>query len=620
MPDPFYDDRATRRAKQGLLDCGLLDSGLLDSGLLARAAEPGVPDVIQRSWRRCLSISVPSVRVDVAYRDAVDRHGQLLEAARPVFERIGAHLAGMGVALFLSDKTGQIVLRHISERHQRDIYDGASAAEGFDFAETSIGTNGLGTVLEERRPVFVRGSEHFNEALESLACAGVPIFKPYTRQVVGSFALACRAEIASALMYGVALDIGRQIETNIASMQGDSERALAHAYLTANQSRRDPVMVVSGSSALANTAGLQYLSNESHALLWDYLLTQPGSDVPTQASVPVEGGRHEAIIQRVTGTDEHATYLLRFLATSTQTAPDPTGHPSGRRQRRSIPRTAIPAAGSLHPVTAIDHQLAAAASAACLAIDGLPGTGKRTAAKKLLHRFHNAEHPLVVDLAAAPRQSPDWYQQAANELAAGRGVILTHLQDLPPRQVNLVKALVQQAATAPPDHQPHPSPANCSLIITVDLTTSPPHVETLLRQVAAVITLPALSAMRDHIPAIATQMLSQLPTRHHPTRLSTTTLQALMRWSWPGNLTELRTTLEQTTQRKPTATISPGHLPLHIQAAVQRRTLSGIQSVERDAIIAALHHANGNRSAAANALGLGRTTLYRKLRAYQIQT
>jgi transcriptional regulator of acetoin/glycerol metabolism len=379
-------------------------------------------------------------------------------------------------------------------------------------------------------------------------------------------------------------------------------------------------MVVSEHSALANTIGLQYLSHESHALLWDYLLARPGADVATQASVPVEGGRREAIIQRVTGVAEEATYLLRLLPSSAETAQGPTRRASGHRQRRPAARPAAPEARSLHPVMAIDDQLTATArTAVCLAIDGAPGTGKRTAAEKLLHRLHSADRPLAVNLSVA-RGSPVWYRQAANALAAGRGVILIHLKDLPRRHVNLVKALAQHAATARPDHESNSSPSRCSLVLTVDLATSPPHIETLVRQVAAIVTLPTLSAMRDQIPRIAIQMLSELPTCHRPSQLATTALQALMRWSWPGNLTELHTTLEQTAKRTTGPTVHPGHLPLHIQTAAQRRSLSDMQSAERDAIIAALHRAGGNRSAAATALGIGRTTLYRKLRSYQIQT
>ena len=50
------------------------------------------------------------------------------------------------------------------------------------------------------------------------------------------------------------------------------------------------------------------------------------------------------------------------------------------------------------------------------------------------------------------------------------------------------------------------------------------------------------------------------------------------------------------------------------------RALSGIELAECDAIVAALRRANGNRAAAARDLGIGRTTLYRKLRAYRIDT
>ncbi len=59
-----------------------------------------------------------------------------------------------------------------------------------DFSEESIGTNGLGTPMQEGSAVFVRGAAHFNEALESLACAGVGIRHPVTGRVIGSLSLA----------------------------------------------------------------------------------------------------------------------------------------------------------------------------------------------------------------------------------------------------------------------------------------------------------------------------------------------------------------------------------------------------------------------------------------------
>ena len=45
-----------------------------------------------------------------------------------------------------------------------------------------------------------------------------------------------------------------------------------------------------------------------------------------------------------------------------------------------------------------------------------------------------------------------------------------------------------------------------------------------------------------------------------------------------------------------------------------------IETAEREAIVTALRRAGGNRTKAAAALGIGRTTLYRKLKEYRIPT
>jgi transcriptional regulator of acetoin/glycerol metabolism len=62
------------------------------------------------------------------------------------------------------------------------------------------------------------------------------------------------------------------------------------------------------------------------------------------------------------------------------------------------------------------------------------------------------------------------------------------------------------------------------------------------------------------------------------------------------------------------------HLPKHLQQAPPRRHLTLIESAERDAIIRAMDVAEGNKSEAAELLGIGRTTLYRRLRQLGLDT
>lgn len=612
VPEIVYDDRRTRQTREDLLRNGLY---------AAPAPEAEVPAVILRSWRRCLSVSVPQSRVTVPYLDAVDRHARLIDAATPVIDRVAEHLDGIDVAMFLSDHKGQIILRHVNDRRQRNVFDNASAAEGFDFSENTIGTNGLGTVIAERQPVFVRGSEHFNEALESLACAGVPIFKPNTRKVVGSFAFACRSDAANALQFAMARDVGRRIEASLADMQGHRDRALARAYLAARQSEREPVIVLSQRSALANTLGLQYLTNEFHAVLWDALRGTQATDSPARRSVPVGGGYREAIVERVAGTGDDAAYLVRLLPAdrSALASAAPLRHSTvPRRSAPSRPAPSQTPPEPVHPSEQVSDQVATVARLGeCLVVDGRSGTGKLTVALAVLSRFHQAEPPLVIDIAVEIQGDGSWHRQAAMALSSGRGVILAHLQDLPARQVNLVKGIAQRAQ-AGPAAQGGPETATCLLAMTVNLADSPDHVVSLVSQIATVVELPTLRTMTSQIPRIVRRTLADMPISRRPAGFSTGALQALMRWDWPGNFTELRRTVEQLAHRMPGQSVDACHLPAQFQAAWPGRPLSMMESAERETIIAALRQCGGKKSEAAAALGIGRTTLYRKIRIHRI--
>lgn len=86
---------------------------------------------------------------------------------------------------------------------------------------------------------------------------------------------------------------------------------------------------------------------------------------------------------------------------------------------------------------------------------------------------------------------------------------------------------------------------------------------------------------------------------------------------WPGNLRELHDVVAQAARGRIHRDIIDIDLPQTLQRTPPR-TLSGMEVAERDAIIAALQSANGNKAAAAIRLGVGRTTLYQRLRRYRL--
>ncbi|MGY2083991.1 sigma-54-dependent Fis family transcriptional regulator [Blastococcus sp. SYSU DS0539] len=571
---------------------------LLAQGLLAHP-EPtrGVPEVIERSWRRCVGEAVPTAPGSVRYSGAVQLDPRLREAAAPVLDRLSEHLADVRVAMFVSNERGEIAMRHAPGSGQLSVLDRASAAEGFDFSEGSVGTNALGTVIEERRAIVVRGSEHYNDLLQRVTCAGTPIHEPFTRRILGSFSLACEAEEASPLMVAITSDVGRQIEANLTAMLGAREQQLIRAYLAADQAGGEPVIVVNERTVFANTAGLPHLTPESHALLWTHLSEAPPARGPVRTRVPLQAGWRDVVLEPVGEASAGAAYCIRVLPGAPAEAPDEA---AARRRRRAVEGAPV------HPVVAVHRQLVTAVRhGEVVALDGGPGAGKLHTARAVLATRTGQSAPLVVDLAtAAP--GAEWFRPVVVALDAGRAVVLRHLQDLAPEDVNRAKAVAERAAggAAP-------------LVVTVQLAAAPEPVQDLLAQVATVVELPPLRELRGRIPELVAGILAGLPGEAARTRFSSEALQALMRWSWPGNLAELRHLVESLARRHPGGTVRPGDLPARVQAPAGRQ-LSMMESAERAAILTALRRCEGNRSRAAEVLGIGRTTLYRKMQQHHI--
>lgn len=577
--DVLRDQKRTRRALEQLVDRGLL---------AAPVSSTGVRDVIERSWRRCVGDGVPVSAQSIPYQEVGDLQPRLRMAAAPVLERLGDDLSNVRVAMFLSDKHGRIIMRQVSEPAQRALLDNAYAAEGFDFSEGTIGTNGLGSVARERMPILVHGTEHYNEVLEVFTCAGTPIFEPFTRQLLGTFALACFADDANPLMCAMATDVGRQIEGNLAALLGAHERTLIKSYLLATRSDHEPVIVVTERTAFANTAGLAYVSAEVHAVLWTHLTEaglRPGRH---RLRVPLPAGWCDAVIEHVDGAGPTGSaYCIRLLG-----APGVALEPVHRTTRMGLPRSAP----RLHPQPDVDKQLGTAVRfGECLAVDGAPGTGKLHAAAAALTRVTGSA-PRLVDLARS-----DCLPSLDD--GDGRGVVLQHLQDVSPRVVNQIKAAIGDAAVP--------------VAVTVDLGAADEHVRALVAQACTIVRLPSLREMHAEVPGLVNDILREVP-QPRATGFSSEALQLLMRWSWPGNIAELRHTVEQVARRTAGRTVGVGDLPVPIQQ-VPPREFGMIESAERELIVTALRRADGNRTKAAEALGIGRTTLYRKLQAYGIR-
>lgn len=141
------------------------------------------------------------------------------------------------------------------------------------------------------------------------------------------------------------------------------------------------------------------------------------------------------------------------------------------------------------------------------------------------------------------------------------------------------------------------------------------------------ITLPPLRERIEDVEFFANHFLKEYALSYEKTRLTLSkhALMQLVRHDWPGNIRELRHVIERAVILCDAKTIKPEHIILGPGISLQSNQNTSIEAIpniielEKETIQKALAKTGGNLSKAARELGLGRTTLYRKMQKLNIR-
>jgi sigma-54 dependent transcriptional regulator, acetoin dehydrogenase operon transcriptional activator AcoR len=139
---------------------------------------------IERSWRRCLANGRrpgDSVAFDVvpaqAERRAREANHELLQAARPVLDRLSRAIAHSRYFAILTDSKGVVIdVNGVIDRS--DPRAGLITRIGVDLSERAVGTSAIGAALAELQPVWLHRGEHFFDVNGAYSCAGAPVMAP----------------------------------------------------------------------------------------------------------------------------------------------------------------------------------------------------------------------------------------------------------------------------------------------------------------------------------------------------------------------------------------------------------------------------------------------------------
>jgi two-component system response regulator HydG len=138
------------------------------------------------------------------------------------------------------------------------------------------------------------------------------------------------------------------------------------------------------------------------------------------------------------------------------------------------------------------------------------------------------------------------------------------------------------------------------------------------------IKLPPLRERKSDIPVLVSTFLEKFSeSKAHARVISEDAMRRLMTYDWPGNVRELENAVERAVALGSGPILHVGDLPSNLQYAQPERfpeqqgELVPLEELERRAIFNALRETSGDKLAAARLLGIGKTTLYRKLKQYE---
>ncbi|NWJ74592.1 Fis family transcriptional regulator [Pseudonocardia sp. ICBG1122] len=565
----------------------------------------GVAGHVLASWERCVSRGVPQTAIDNQFFSELDLAGRTVRCAEPVIDRLVEQLADIPMCVALTDSNARLLARRDGNRSFGRVTDRVNFAQGFGYAEDSVGTNGVGTVLESGHSVHIVGAEHYHDSLQDFACAGAPVRDPFTGRIEGVLDISCLAVHSTPVLHSLVRSAAAAIEQNLVADRDESHQALFDLYSRVDARARDGVFAIGPRLTMFNHRLSLLLDGAERETLQDHVrfLMQHHTSVDDHVDLP--SGRRVRL--RATAVPIGGGVAGMVGVVGPVTVPGPgvplvRARPAGAEQRPHAVESS--SAGWLRAVATVENALAGGES---VMVFGEPGSGRFDLVEQVHHRLSPDGQVVAVAPTAVVRDPAGVLRMIADGHRSGVLHVLRDLHEAPAGAAARLADLVADLDDPP---------RLVATSTTTDGGGGPAGSLELLGVFTVSATVPPLRNRTADLPALVRALLDDLAP-HREVRLARDAQQVIAAFDWPGNVRQLRSALAAALQARPVGTIEVADLPPYCQSTL-RTPLRWVDQAERDAVVAALREAGGNRKAAAVALGLARSTLYRKIKQYGI--
>ncbi|XLV71248.1 sigma-54-dependent Fis family transcriptional regulator [Ralstonia syzygii subsp. celebesensis] len=610
-----------------------------DAPVAGPLAGPAADPSIARSWLRCLrqhgldpaNASAPAVLEAARIRERRERLQPVLRIADGEMHSLHRQLAGSGHVVVLTDADG-VILDCIADHAERTLFQQAGLWSGADWSEAREGTNGIGTCVVERQALTIYQDEHFRSRHIQLSCSASPVFDPHGH-------LLAVLDVSS-----IPRELSRQGQFHTTALVNLSAKVIEGGYFLQHFERdwllrfhaqpeyvglfSEGLLAVGGDGRIraANQSALNLLGRTRQSLL--------GQPVETVFDLPAD-----ALLARATDSGgvpwplrTHQGRLLFGLLRAPR--PRPVADATLASQPvQATPGLCLQTEGlrtDFHRALRVfEHDVP-------LLLHGETGTGKEAFARAMHRASSRAAQPFVaVNCAAIPEtliESELFGYRGGSftgarregmrgklQQADGGTLFLDEIGDMPLALQSRPLRVLEERAVVPIGGE---AQAVDVRIVSASHRDMEARVhdgrfrEDLYYRLNGLrITLPPLRERADKAALLAHVLAEE--SRGRPVRLDDDARDALLAQPWPGNVRQLRNALRTLVALSDDGRIRMGDLPadLRPQAAEPAPPLD---SAEKTALLAMLEARQWHMVQTAEALGISRNTLYRKLRKHGI--
>jgi transcriptional regulator of acetoin/glycerol metabolism len=515
---------------------------------------------------------------------------------------------------------------------------------GGDWREGQAGTNGIGTALATRQPTYIHGSEHFCEGIKSWSCAAAPICEPGTGAIMGVLDISGPPTTYHINNLTLAVTAARQIEMVLAEQAAcEHMRLLAFCLQRLSSSDATGMIAIDRAGRLVHTTGRVSLPvgigerfpgmDESSAVEdwarhlpeglrseWFNPVVVDGSTIGAMLVVPARARSVSARIAERSGeADPQRSCFAQIQGQS-------TAMQAAVKRGRQLARRRVPVL--IEGETGVGKELFARA------IHGEEGGGgpfvayNCGAASKELIASELFGHVRGAFTGATAEGRPGRF-----ELAHGGTLCLDEIGEMPLElQPVLLRALEEGVIYRLGDTQPRHVDVRLLAMTNRNLreeVESGHFRRDLYYRISVTrLRIPPLRERDIDIDLLVEHFNRRLAQRHGVAerRLSAEIMAVLRAYSWPGNVREIRNVIENLLLTSNEEVVSLDELPAELLDETATVSVvpplpdqsTSLEDTERLAIARAVRSAGGNLAQAARALGVSRSTLYRKLELYRL--